>query len=385
MKELFAINPNRLEWCLNDFGVAISELSHSIGISEKTIEYALDGHAAISFGQLEKLAKFFGRGILFFIDPSPAVKDQIRTSQFRTIQNKKPNIIPEMRKLIERAEWQREVYLSILSESSDPESASPEVPIYPDLSAKAAGKQARTWLGLNDRKAKTIESYREALEKKGILVFRAQGYAGNWHWGANSPILGFSLFFKQFPVIVLKRATWETQQVFTLMHELGHLIIHRTGSIDSIDDLQSHEKNETDANKFAGHLLIPDEFLDQINENEHPTHVSGFEQWVSKVSHECGVSTDVVLIRLIEAGRVPQSEYDEYREWYEHTRPHTVSEGGSRQYRHREPIHIFGDRYVRTVLGALNERIITIPKASSYLDNIKLKDIHELERYYASV
>jgi len=169
------------------------------------------------------------------------------------------------------------------------------------------------------------------------------------------------------------------------MHELGHLILHKAGSIDGIEDFRSHEKNETEANQFVGQVFIPDHLLNRIDDATHPTEVSGLERWVSVVSQHCGVSTDVVLIRLMDAGRVSQNEYNEYREWRDRITPPIPATGGSRQYRHREPIHIFGDRYVRTVLGALSERLITIPKASTCLDNIQLKDIRELERYYAGV
>ena len=54
-------------------------------------------------------------------------------------------------------------------------------------------------------------------------------------------------------------------------------------------------------------------------------------------------------------------------------------------YRHREPKHIFGDRFVSTVLDALNSRHITLSKASSYLDSLKINDLHELERHYAGL
>ena len=52
-------------------------------------------------------------------------------------------------------------------------------------------------------------------------------------------------------------------------------------------------------------------------------------------------------------------------------------------YRYREPKHVFGDTFVRTVLDALNARHITIAKASSYLDSLKIKDLHQLEDLYA--
>jgi hypothetical protein len=54
-------------------------------------------------------------------------------------------------------------------------------------------------------------------------------------------------------------------------------------------------------------------------------------------------------------------------------------------YRYREPKHVFGDTFVRTVLDALNASHITLARASSYLDSLKIKDLHQLEHFYAGV
>ena len=58
----------------------------------------------------------------------------------------------------------------------------------------------------------------------------------------------------------------------------------------------------------------------------------------------------------------------------------------NRSYRYREPIHIFGDTFVRTVFEALQAKEITLARASGYLDNLRIQDVHELEQYcYAHV
>ena len=54
-------------------------------------------------------------------------------------------------------------------------------------------------------------------------------------------------------------------------------------------------------------------------------------------------------------------------------------------YRHREPKHIFGSPFVSTILDALSANHITLNKASSYLDNLKINDLHKLEGVYARV
>ena len=57
----------------------------------------------------------------------------------------------------------------------------------------------------------------------------------------------------------------------------------------------------------------------------------------------------------------------------------------SREFRHREPIHIFGQRYVRTVLDALSGNQITLNKASGFLDNLNITDVRQLEKHLAGV
>jgi Zn-dependent peptidase ImmA (M78 family) len=44
------------------------------------------------------------------------------------------------------------------------------------------------------------------------------------------------------------------------MHELGHVLLHKTSSIDDDADLYSREGHEREANAFAGYLLVPDDF-----------------------------------------------------------------------------------------------------------------------------
>jgi hypothetical protein len=79
---------------------------------------------------------------------------------------------------------------------------------------------------------------------------------------------------------------------------------------------------------------------------------------------------------------LPAAAYRAYRQWRA-VQPLPESDGGSREWRHREPKHLFGDRYVRTVLDALQSRQITLAKASDCLDSLKTKDIRTLERFYA--
>jgi Zn-dependent peptidase ImmA (M78 family) len=168
------------------------------------------------------------------------------------------------------------------------------------------------------------------------------------------------------------------------MHELGHLLLHRTSSIDDEQDMQSHRGHERDANAFAGQVLVPDAFLTRIDDSDRPDEVDAYDAWLDRQRKAWGVSCEVILRRLLDSGRLSQRKYAAYREWRA-TLVFQAGESGSRAYRHREPKHIFGDTFVRTVLDALSGRYITLAKASSYLDGLKLNDLHQLERHYAGL
>lgn len=382
MERIQSINPERIAWCCADLGITPGELAAETGISASTMEHVLAREDGMTFNQLRKVADHFGRGVLFFLEEGPVDEAQVHSPQFRTLANQKPELSAKLKALIERVEKQREVYLSLREDLDDDDRPRFSPPDLPRQDLREAARIARLWLGLNDQNS--FDTYREALESRGVLVFRSNGYNGKWQIAKQNPILGFSLYDPACPVIVLKKQDWDTRQSFTLMHELGHLLLHKTSSIDDERDLESHRGHEREANAFAGYLLVPDAFLASIQDAERPDEVSQYDYWLERQRKAWGVSGEMILRRLLDAGRLPQSRYEAYRQWTAQSEV-VQSEGGNREWRHREPRHIFGDTFVRTVLDALYARHITLAKASGYLDNLKIKDLHQLERYYAGV
>lgn len=376
-----SINPERILWCCDDQGVTPSELADTLSIAQSSFTGMMKGDGGITFNQLSKIAKYFNRGVLFFLEQGLVNAELVYTPQFRTIANQNPYLSPKVKSVIERVEHQREVYLSMREELGGVDKFEP--PDLPHNNPKQAAYIVREWLGL--KVSNDFDSYRRAVESKGILVFRSNGYNGPWQIPKDDPVIGFSLFHQVCPIIVVKKQITETRQTFTLMHELGHLLMHLTSSIDEELDLYNvHDEHEREANAIAGHLLVPDEFLGQINDNDKPEDVSEYNSWLYDKRKLWGVSSEVILRRLLDVGRIEQGDYNEYRRWYA-TQKMPVVAGGSREWRHREPRHIFGNSFVSTVLDSLSANQITLNKASSFLDNLKIKDLHKLRAFYASI
>jgi len=379
MERIDNINLARIQWCCDDRGMSLHDVAAAVGIATSTWDRFIEGEIGLTFNQLRELAAYFGRGALFFLEPGPVNEQHLRTPQFRTIANERPDLSPEVKTLIERVEKHRELYLSLLDDlDEEPEAFDPPAAT---SNAKKTAAAARQWLGLNNEQ--DFGEYRAAVERQGILVFRTMGYHGQWRLPDDSSVAGFSLYYTRCPVIVVRRQWPEQRQTFTLMHELGHLLLHKSSFIDDEDDLYSHEGRERVANAFAGHLLVPDERLNAINLNARPGDASEYAGWLRQYTQAWGVSAEVILRRLANSGKIAEADYQAYRDWWTRQPPPDQS-GGSRQYRHREPLHIFGGRFVRTVVDALHARQISLNKASGYLDNLKIKDVHALEAYVAN-
>lgn len=385
MEKVHAINPQRIAWCCDEQGITTEHLSRELSIALATIESAMQGEDALSINQLRKIAAYFNRGMLFFLEHGKVNEAKVHSAQFRTITNQKPALSPKLMALVERIEKQRQVYISLLEdlgEDVDEEWYPSELNLERN-NIKKAVTEVRRWLGLNNEY--NLNDLRRAVEAKGIMVFISNGYKGQWQIPKENPVRGFSLYYPAFPIIAIKKQNTDGPQAFTMMHELAHLLLHRESAIDDEDDFYSYQGKEKLANEFAGNLLVPDFLLEQIDLDNFPDKdVSAYDHYLRSYCDQWCVSVEVILRRLLNEGNLPIESYQAYREWKKRLPVPEKSQGGGR-YRYKEPVRMFGEPFVRTVLESLHIKQITLARASTYLDNLKIRDLRRLEETHVHV
>jgi Zn-dependent peptidase ImmA (M78 family) len=161
-----------------------------------------------------------------------------------------------------------------------------------ERNAVKAAMGVRRHLGLDASAA--INDISEVMEKAGIkLRIRAFGYRKTYGLSVGK--------YDGGPAIVVNAETGISieRQIFTVAHEFGHLILHKSSYDASHEEENADEEREADA--FAGVFLIPDEALRR-----------GWEAarglpWVDRVLHIkklYKVSYMTVLVRL---GQIDQS------------------------------------------------------------------------------
>ena len=68
MDRIGNINLERIRWCCDDRGITREDLREKLKISASTWEKFLQGELGLTFNQLQKMAKYFNRGVLFFLE-----------------------------------------------------------------------------------------------------------------------------------------------------------------------------------------------------------------------------------------------------------------------------------------------------------------------------
>ncbi len=381
IQRIHPIHRNRIDWCCAQQAVSVDELAQRVNVKPERLGENLLRSDGLTFSQLKTIAKFFNRGILFFLEDGPVPEGRIHTPQFRTLASQQPEMSAKLKAIIERTEKHRDLFLA-LQDDLDVRWAMEKAPELSKTNIEASAAMVRAWLGLKEEKC--FDEYRASVERKGMLVFRSNGYAGNWQIPSDSAVVGFSLYEKRCHVIFVRKLEPECRQTFTMMHELGHLLLHETSFMDNEEDLFSDRGRESEANRFAGCVLVPEQHLEEIDNERRPRRIEELYQWLKMFRKKWGVSGEVILRRMVDTDRAEMEEYVNYRKYVKNLPISSRGAGGMR-FRHREPKHMFGTTYVRTVFDSLRANEITLAKASSYLDNVRIPDLLELEAHLADI
>lgn len=127
--------------------------------------------------------------------------------------------------------------------------------------------------------------------------------------------LGFTLKKDADIIIFTNTCSRLSREIFTLAHEIGHVMLHMETRTSFIDDAitisgKSIDEKEQEANYFAACLLMPaddvERFLDlELEEFEH-NGLSAMD--IARVMSEFNVSFDMALNRLENLGKIDTDE-----------------------------------------------------------------------------
>lgn len=376
MKDKLPINPDVLKWARTSLRLSLEEVAQRLGakFEVEVLQAWENEEGSPTYPQLEKLAhEIYKRPVAVFFFPS-VPKEETPTTEFRTLpDNVADELPPEIVKLYRKAklfqlyieelyEGEKSVTTSLLDAFEINEKS--EFPLMTKAIRKALGvsiEEQSEW-----RSTETaFKKWRDALEANGVFIFKDSF--------RNDDYSGFCLYHQKYPIILVNNSMPDSRQVFTLFHELGHLLYHSGGidfrSREAVRSFQGHYLNvEVSCNRFANEFLVPQEVFDS------------FEPRISKADFEkladyFSVSREVILRKYLDRGLFDANYYEKMASEWAAQAKKKGEPGGNYYYNQRTYL---GERYINLVYERYYQNRISVDSVAEYL-NIKVKNLPTFE------
>lgn len=379
MNQTMPINPLILRWARETAGLSIKEVVHKLNrktVGIETVSAWESGESSPNYVQLEDLAyNIYKRPLALFFFPEPPVEESPQQT-FRTLPDVEIKRLSSRMRLLLRQAKAMQINLDELYSGVNPAEHQlvRDLQFPPEASEFELASAVRIFLGVELREQfqwKSTEiafkQWRNALENCGIFVFKDAF--------KEEAISGFCLHDKRFPIIYVNNSQPDTRQIFTLFHELAHLL-SGTGGIDMPDEsfirtLDGRNKQiEVLCNRFAAAFLVPDPDFDQ-----RITHAPINEDLISALADRYSVSREVILRRLLDKHLVSQQFYEQLvEEWQSEAK---VKSGTGGDY-YRTKRSYLGERYLELAFSRLYQNKISNDQLADYL-GVKVKNIAGME------
>jgi len=378
MKQNLPINPDILKWARETLCIPVEEVARRLNKAPEIIKQWEEGIGSPTYIQLETLAyKIFKRPIAIFFFPSPP-EEKKPESSFRTFPKSLIHELSPSFFFIYRQAEAMQINLNELSNGTNPAPRR----IFDDLDfslnerASSMVRKVRDYLRitLDDQMGwrnadVAFRTWRKSFEECGIFVFKEAF--------KQEDISGFCLFDKVFPIIYVNNSMPMTRQIFTLFHELAH-ILFKIGGIDIrqedfIGRLRGdNRKIEVLCNRLTADFLVPHEdFKRRISS------IKVQDQEIQNLARLYKVSREVILRKVLDMGLINQVVYEEKsKQWTEEARKWRSRGKGGNYYSTKASY--LGDSYLKLTFQKYYQHKINENQLADYL-GIKVNSIPGIE------
>ena len=383
-KHINGINPDILKWARERSGYTVEAIAAFLKKDASIVNGWESGERAPTYVQLEKLADKYKRPIALFFFPEPPEEPNIAENIALRSSDNNP-LEPRIHILLRQA-YARQLSLMELNMGTNPA----EMKIFRDLQARpndsavALAQQARAYLNVDvttqaswKTAVKALENWRDRIEETGVFVFKEAFQ--------DDSVDGFCLIHDDFPVIYLNNSRPSVRQIFSLFHELAHLLLSENGITRSDifhgDTFRGGTTQEIEdfCDQFAGEFLVPS--------NDFEARLNFFTNYndktIEELAHYYKVSRPVILLKLVKKGILTQESYwqkiNQWTEEYKHQREKKAdgktSSGGS--YYNTRATYL-GYRFMELAFGKYRDGHCSIEQLAEHL-NVKVKHLTQLE------
>lgn len=374
-RETLPITPSVLAWARKRAGYSIDDIKRDF----RGIEEWEAGSAAPTYPQLERLADKLRLPVAVFFFPAPPNVPPIRES-FRTLSDSDFESLPPRVKLMLRRAKAMQLNLAELNDGRNPQprliTRDLSFPVSVNVQTMASRVREYLRVSVTDQKEwpnieVALENWRRAITEVGVFIFKDAFKADEYS--------GFCIYDDEFPIIYLNNSTAKTRQIFTLFHELAHLIFHTSG-IDTetdefVDAMPANARRiELLCNAFAAEFLLPESELSAAIEGQ-PIN----RETAANIARAFCVSREVVYRKFWDRSLITDTEYRSAVAIWK-GQGHSESSGGD--YYNTQMAYL-GANYIRLAFSRYYQNRIDDVRLAEFL-NITPRNLSTFEARFAA-
>lgn len=342
------ITPSVLTWARQQAAVTVPELAKKASVKPERVLDWEAGQGSPTLAKLRAIADILKQPMALFFTPAPPeggvqVPPDFRSAGVTTGRG----LTREIRVAEERRDTFKHLAPGLVAASAWPQ-WSAAAGLTP-AQARARLKVTVTAVAAAKTAQEALRLWVTAVENQGILVFQMSRIN-------DGECSGFCLEDETTPVIVLNGKEAPQRRIFTLLHELGHLVDHSGGLCLLREDID----RERACNRFAENVLLPDAEVRAAIKGQAGVAA------VDTVARSFQVSRAAAAVALCRRGLVSQQVVgDEMKRSAEAKEQASAGKGFAPPEKLKR--RNLGYVYLTTVLDALDAETISVADATYFL------------------
>jgi Zn-dependent peptidase ImmA (M78 family) len=379
----FRISPKVLEWARLSMGYTIEQAAKKASVAPDKYELWETGQKTPTYRQLETLAEnVFKRPLAILLLPEPPNEDPIQ-KDFRNLSNADViELSPELRLALRKAKRYQLILDEVAAMEAPPEFLSFKVTLSDDPATAAGRFRQFLRLSIDEQKSwkydDALRNFKQLVERIGIYVFQLKI---PMHDARAFCLTG------RFPIVVLNTEDSNNGRIFSLFHEVCHVLFNindlfkdsNTGQLN-----KDYETIEAFCNQFAASFLVPEEYFvsDLKFYGISKDNISDYD--IQRISRSYNVSNEVIARKLLSYQLISETFFWARKKLWDAAARSARERQKEKMKDHDSGLNqgikiVFekGKPYVSSVVNAYHQGLISSADLSNYLET-KLNNLPKI-------
>lgn len=306
------VTPGILSWAREQIAMSQQEAAEKLGVQVERLAKWEQGKEKPTETAVNAMARVYKRPLaLFFMEKLPRSQALPEDYRLRTVEGRPAETSRELIVPIRQARaWQS--IIARLAEYDETLVQAVRVPLARlDQEPEAIASETRAllnvsydeqlgWRGVDEG----LATWRERVESLGVLVFAMRL--------DREVCRGFSMWMDSGPPVIGLARESDQARIFTLMHELTHLMLRTGGICSEFEDHSQRGLVERFCNRVAAGVLMPRALIAAVVRSlfRDVTRYWSYEN-LEPVARALGVSIPATALRLEELGMAQEGLYED--------------------------------------------------------------------------